>query len=368
MKRRTYRLVLLFSLIVMMWLSGMPALLRSIRMNLIAIAVSHSVMSGQGCDVPRIVERLGSAEARSSPQSVRWRTICLVSAGSKAVRGRMWDEAIAYLEMAREADPLNVEVTELLAEAKYDGKGDWDGALTAFRQAIAARPATDVRGANDLRHKLGYLCLRAGRWQDAVRVYEEILYVSPTDAMAHALLGYVMYRGGRPIQEALDELQQAITLSPDNELGYRLLAQVYHSQGRYAEAEVMVQRAVTLAPQLVYLRHLWAEIVLAEGDAARAVEILTEATVRFPEDAYSYYLLASACRSVNDALGAIAAIERALTLDNTSNAWYWVTAGEIYESVGQLEKARSAYERVLSLDSADDAARDTAQSALAHLQ
>jgi len=320
---------------------------KSFRANQGAVVFTRAAISGKTRDALLVVDQIGGKQHGYFFWHSYWRIIFLLEAGKRAANERRWEESIRYIQAAHDEDYQR--------DNDHSNRGYLKGAL--------------IRKANVLRHNLGDLLLGGRRWHEAIIIYKDIISVSPKDSVARAYLGWAMYKGGKPLNDSIKQIRYSILLSPEYELGYRLLAHVYLNEGKYTEAEIMVQKAIALAPNLAHLQALWAEILLAKGDEMRAVDVLTKALVRFPENAYFYYLLALAYEKQGDVAHAVIAIEKALMLDGASNVWYWVRAGKIYELDKQVRKASFAYQKALSIeDSSNGSAWNAAREGLSRLE
>jgi len=118
----------------------------------------------------------------------------------------------------------------------------------------------------------------------------------------------------------------------------------------WAEAEVF---------QAGYLAYL-------QGDDTTAAERLAEAASLNPHSARYGYYLGCALTNLGREEEAIAALEAALAGDPQSSycAYIYYRLGRIYEEMGDEEKMRAAFERVLALDVGDEKIEGYARQAL----
>ncbi len=88
---------------------------------------------------------------------------------------------------------------------------------------------------------------RDGRLDDAKRLLDHILSVSPNQGDALHLAGIVAFRNG-DIEGALELMQRSLTFGIDTPLYLRNICEVYRSLGRLDEALATARRATELAP------------------------------------------------------------------------------------------------------------------------
>jgi tetratricopeptide (TPR) repeat protein len=107
---------------------------------------------------------------------------------------------------------------------------------------IEGRPADA-----ELYQRLGQLCSKAGRAEEARGAYEQSLELDPNDAFTHLFLGNWFY-GSRMYPEALVQFRHAVELLPDQAVAYWCQGDVYRAQGRYDLAQQAYETAVHVAP------------------------------------------------------------------------------------------------------------------------
>ena len=74
----------------------------------------------------------------------------------------------------------------------------------------------------------------AGKYEEAKKVYEEILKADERDAAAHYRFGLLLLRRFQNEDDAVDHIQRAIELTPDNADYYMALGQAYGEKARKA--------------------------------------------------------------------------------------------------------------------------------------
>lgn len=278
----------------------------------------------------------------------------MIRAGQRAISSQRWDDAMLFLDAAQAHFPE--QVIENRARG-LNGKGDRLAAIALLRQSLDAWPRSPR--VQTWRMLLGDYLGRESRWEEAEPVYRDAIGASGGEDpwWAHIGLGRALYNCGNELEPALAEIERGIALRPENGEGYTQAGQLLQREGRYLEADGWYRQAVAHSLGDPWPWVMRGENALLMGDASLAIRTLLQATDRFPRFAHSYLFLAQAYSKSGDVGKAIAAIETAVTLAPRENAWYWVTAGGLYESVGRLDRAWRAYQEALDLDPANGAAR-----------
>ncbi|MBE7385060.1 MAG: tetratricopeptide repeat protein [Leptolyngbya sp. SIO1E4] len=88
---------------------------------------------------------------------------------------------------------------------------------------------------------------RTGDYSQAETILQQILQLTPDDAIAHAGLGGVLSVQGRD-EEAEEAFRQALLLDPNNAFAYTGLGEFLREQGRDEEAEDILREAIRLDP------------------------------------------------------------------------------------------------------------------------
>jgi tetratricopeptide (TPR) repeat protein len=237
-------------------------------------------------------------------------------------------------------------------------KGDIEGAISHFRQAVQIRP--DYPEAQT---GLGAALLAEGRTQEAMPAIGEALRVSPSSSGAHAMLGTLLVQQGR-IKEAAAEYQKALELDPDNaaahtglgsvlaQMGQTQLGQAQPGQTQLGQADDALRQlyaGVQLEPEVAD-RHYQLGVVLARmGRLNDAIPQLSEAIRLAPADPSANYNLAVAFASAGRMEEALNQFKRTITLKpGYANAELGVA--KVLLSMDRNDEAKPHLERALQLD------------------
>lgn len=183
--------------------------------------------------------RYGEAEAEARealdhyPFSLRLRQL----RAQALVRAGRPDLGVALLEELAADRPDDRAV--LLALVDLYGEAGRHDAAEARLQAVLERQPDDLA----LRFRLGAAYEEAGRAADAERAFRDVLARDPRHAPALNYLGYMLADRGVRLLEALDLIQQALAVEPDNPHYLDSLGWALYRLGRLEEAEAPLRRA-----------------------------------------------------------------------------------------------------------------------------
>ncbi|MCG8413105.1 MAG: tetratricopeptide repeat protein [Pseudomonadales bacterium] len=158
----------------------------------------------------------------------------LIQAGYGAEAKQLLDRALN--KFPNETDLLFARVLY------YDSIGDQAGSETDLRQIIRMQP-DDSRALNHL----GYMLAdQTTRFDEALELLERAIAISPDDPAIIDSLGWVQYKLGR-YEEALANLQRAFAVFPDHEVASHV-GEVLWMMGRQEEATQVWMDALEARP------------------------------------------------------------------------------------------------------------------------
>ena len=215
------------------------------------------------------------------------------------------EEAVEGLKTATRLDPQAEMAFFTLGRAlSMTGRGA--EADAAFEAAFALNPSRKRLALAAEHHK-------AGRHEEAARLYRHLLRETPNDVDAMRLLAGVLMRKSE-VEEAEVLLRKAIALAPDYALAFLDLGQLLQEQFRYAEAIDCFQRTIELQPAAVK----------------------------------PHFLLASTLASAGHTFDALASYRRVLKLQ-PRHAGAWLGLGHTLKTVGRQEEAVQAYRECIRI-------------------
>jgi tetratricopeptide (TPR) repeat protein/transglutaminase-like putative cysteine protease len=295
----------------------------------------------------------------------------LFEAGLVALNAGRTRSAIPLLERAVELDPRHPQGWNDLG-LSYLRAGMFAEAASAFRKQMEINPSDEH--ANDY---LGLALERQRKYDEAAAAFRKQLGIDALDPAAHAALGEI-FLGQLDYAQAVPELEKAAVLSPDNAELQISLARAYLNTGERQKAIAAFQKGADLSPTPA----VWNEIAynLAENkfDLDKAQQYAQSAVSAAAASLQNFDLLhltPADLRTVAnlgaywDTLGWVYVqsgdpekLQKARRYINA--AWLLNLDGEagdhlaqIYERLGQKERATHAYTLALAAPHSDPDAR-----------
>jgi tetratricopeptide (TPR) repeat protein len=191
---------------------------------------------------------------------------------------------------------------------------------------------------------------RAGRADDAERLYRQALVGDPDEPTALYLLGLLTFETGRT-DEAAALLESVVTLRPNHAQARLTLAQLRHWRGEHAAAIAGYRQALALAPDRADAAVGLANVLREAGLAAQAIAEGEAAAAAFPRLAEAWMALAAARLANGEAQDASSAYAAAIALDPDRLA---ARAGltNALLAAGQAAAAEAAAAAALAIDPA----------------
>lgn len=215
---------------------------------------------------------------------------------------RMLPQALSAAEQAAHALPKNTDLQLTLAGQLADAgqpkrglalaKAQLNGSsqdrlvwLTLAQMNTRLRKWKDAASAIDQAEKLskskqekaivhflrGALQERQKHIDAAEREFRQTLDLDPNNALALNYLGYMLADHGTKLNEALQLVQRAVKLDPENGAYLDSLGWVHYKLGQYALAEQMLEKAVALMPTDPTVRDHLGEVYASTGHLQQAV-------------------------------------------------------------------------------------------------
>lgn len=175
--------------------------------------------------------------------------------------------------------------------------------LATFAPMFALAIALGLVSANRLR-----------TYDDPTTLWREVVQHQPQNALAHGNLGSLFAKSGR-LAEAIDELQTAVSLDPDDHTALANLGQALTDSGKFDEAIDKLRVAVLRQPDdPLALNNLGVALIHA-GRFPEAIDPLERAIRVRPRFAMAHNNLGGALTAVGKTTEAILQFRQALQLD-----------------------------------------------------
>jgi len=220
--------------------------------------------------------------------------------------------------------------------------GRLDDAVAAYRQILAGSPRDF-----DATHLLGVVALQQGRLELAQRMISAALAENPHDVSAMGNLGTSYMRDGQ-LDLALQWFEIALKLQPDAPILLTNAGTVLHNMGRNAEAIPLLRRALAADPSSYAVCSALGACLIKTGDAAEAAQLFDMATRSEPQDAEGWANLSVALNALGRHAEARECADKAVSLrPGSSTALGALGAAQIEQ--GRMAEAIESYRQGVAL-------------------
>jgi tetratricopeptide (TPR) repeat protein len=278
-----------------------------------------------------------------------------------------YEEALIYLDRAREMDTGNIDLMNLEGEIRI-ALNMYTEARELFLRVLAAEP-------HNLAAQFGLaeLDIAMDRKQQANRRYLNSLKVEPYNAKALLSLAQLSAdRGDRP--QALSYIELALKQNANNPQAHYEAARFALQENLTERAQVYLETALALREDYGQAQRLLAQVYLLRRRPADAVELLRSLVAVSRSDAAAWYTLGLSYDSLGRTDEAVSSLARALRLrmdDEIARlalenilleqmpigdplrvryAEYHLARGALFEEKNLLQKAALEYRSCLRLD------------------
>ncbi|MCX8174522.1 MAG: tetratricopeptide repeat protein [Thermoplasmata archaeon] len=351
-------------------------------------------------DEPAVLRNLGIAcfRAHRFEDALKWSSKSIDLHDAQDVREiaarsalalRRYDEALKHIEVLVKNNPENPEYLVVMGEV-LAGLHRFIFALETYNRALRIQPDNlnawygralalakigDVGEAlNSIEKAIGYgktgeaLKLRAkllselGRYEDALRAYEELLASEPGNPELLVEKGITLARMKRDT-EAEQVLLQVVAALPENGAARYHLGKIYAGRGMREEALHHLEKAIEAEPENSAARTLLAEIYLStgtHGDILKAAEAY-EAVLRYePNNRQILYRIAEIHMKLENFEKAVDFINAFLADEpNSTGALY--LKGKIFMAQRKWREATRTFEKLLKIEEMPEAHLDYAR-------
>jgi serine/threonine-protein kinase len=222
------------------------------------------------------------------------------------------------------------------------------GAIEAFEDATSRDPS----------FALGYAALGSAYWRQYEQTRDKAWVAKATQAAEHArvldpdladariTLATVYAGSGRQV-DAVDELNRALELQPNNDRAHRLLANIHASQGRTGQAVKEYQAAIRIRPEYWETYRGLGVLYMRAGRYEEAIRAFTEITAKQPDSPFGYQLLGTVHATMLDLDAATRDYETALKHGGSFGTYS--ALGTVYYLQGRFEDAADRYQQAIKL-------------------
>ncbi|NJM56987.1 MAG: tetratricopeptide repeat protein [Synechococcales cyanobacterium RU_4_20] len=232
----------------------------------------------------------------------------LLDNAEAALKARRFDDAVRYYQSATEYEPDNERHLPRRWALAQSQRGDFRASAEAFRRAIAL----DSNNA-DFHAGLGFALGNLEEYDQASQAYRKAIAQDSKKYDAYVGLGSVLQRQKR-FDEAATVYTQLKSLQPRDWRPYEALGTILIQKRKYAEALPLLQQAEGFAPSNGRIQ------------LSKAVAFL----------------------GLNRPSEGASALEKAAVIERT-NAQIFFKLGEVYQIMGQGQKAFEAFRTAVKL-------------------
>jgi tetratricopeptide (TPR) repeat protein len=217
-------------------------------------------------------------------------------------------------------------------------------ALEALRRAVELLPA-DVEAHGNYANAL----IDAGRYGEAVAVYQLAIALEPMRATTHNDLGTALRALGA-LAESEASFRRACELQPDLAVAHNNLGNVLRARGEAEAAIGAYRRAIELQPRYPEAYNNLGNTLLEGGAPEAAADCYRVALAQWPDFAEAHSNLGNALRQLGKLGEAIEHYSRAVALQPAFFAAAYSNLSDALRDIGQLEAAVASSRQALDLE------------------
>jgi tetratricopeptide (TPR) repeat protein len=194
---------------------------------------------------------------------------------------------------------------------------------------------------------------RQERWSEVERISRRALDENPMWLGFHINLGWALYHQNADWQAAINEFEQAIEIDKSRPEGYFAIAQLFTREERFTDADTYYVKAIEITPNDRWYQLSRATNARNARNITLALGIFEDILDNYPEYGQAYYEAALTYYIDEQFDKAKEAIERAISLLDMPDQWYYARAGVIFEGAGDLDRALDYYRLALEVNPAN---------------
>ena len=263
--------------------------------------------------------------------------------------------AIAELEKPEKIPEMTAEEYEKRGDY-YFRQGDIDMAFLQYIKAL--RLVTEKRllknvssvalvlesGKVGLQYKIGSIFLHKGFYEEARKVFVDILNDNPNNAITYEGLGMVFLKRGE-LRKAEENLRRAISLNSKLWHAHNFLGIIYDKQRKFEDAVTEYKAAIALKPNLGILFNNLGISYYLNGEYTKAVNAFDEALQKGALSKKTNNNLALALSKLGRYEEATDAFQKA-----GDSAKAYNNIGYVYLMEGHYEEAIEAFEKAIEIN------------------
>ncbi len=238
--------------------------------------------------------------------------------------------------------------------------GKYEDAVGQYGQVIRLKP--NYPGAH---YNLAVALTQLGRAREAMEHWEQALRIKPDYAEVYYNLGIASTRAGKP-DDAIGQYEQALRIKPDYVDANYSLGLLLAARGRFADAIEHFQKALEINPAFAEAHNSFGNVLVQQGRPMEAIQHFQKAVEIKPDAPDTHNNLGNALADQGRYPEAIAHYRRALQIKpDFAEAHY--NLGNALAMQGQYPEAIEHFQRALQIKPDDAQARRSLDAALALL-
>ncbi len=253
-----------------------------------------------------------------------------------------WQEAEAAYQTIIKEQPEHADAWHLLGVLSLQ-LGNSENAIKLIEKAIELSPTTA-----DFYCNCGEAYLAQKQYDIAIERYQRAIELKPEVAGAHNNLGNVFRQSGQT-EPALACYKKALSLQPDFFIAHNNLGICAKEAGKAEDAVRHYEKAIALRPDYAEAHNNMANALLDLKKSARAIEHYQQAVKIVPEYAEAHSNMGNAFRNQGKLKEAILSYRKALALQ-PEFAMAHYNLGVALDESGQPEEAITAYRKAIAID------------------
>jgi tetratricopeptide (TPR) repeat protein/SAM-dependent methyltransferase len=234
---------------------------------------------------------------------------------------------------------MSVLNTDLQAASSLAQAGRFAEAIALYQRVLAGAPE-DAEAT----HFLGICLVRSGSRDEGMPLVERSVRLAPANTLYRQNFGLILAEAGE-LAGAEESFRQIIALEKHNATAHNYLGMVRQSLGRFDDAIACYEEALRLKPADAAAANNLGYCLLERGELERAIQWLRRSVAADPGNAMAHSNLGNAMRTSGELPGAADCYRRAITLaPGFANAHHnlALTLRDLGDPYAALEAARRA--------------------------
>lgn len=275
-----------------------------------------------------------------------WTAAALANRGKKEKS----EQGTQYLRKALEQFALPEQLPELLA----DEPEKWREQVDIYKRDFVLSRLEIARQADDLARQplwlaeLSGIYRKQGDLEASLQQLDQALTLAPEDGRVWVYRGETKHLMVR-YEEALADFNHAIKLDEKDDRAIALRGETYRLMKRYEEALVDFDRAIELDTKNTWAINRRGDVYRQMARYEEALENYTQVISLDEKDVWAFTLRGETYRLMKRYEEALTDFDRAIALDE-KYAWAIASRGQVYQSLRHYKEALADFDRAIELN------------------